>query len=104
MVSFTKSHQQDFDQLMKTKSSWMSFNHFLSTGKILKMFFYFARQTILGILFAMTIDSSILFTIFANIEQKKILAFRYIPSCTSTISAMTLILILTSDNDRNFRI
>jgi hypothetical protein len=65
MVSFTKCHQTDFDQLM-------SFNHFLSTGKILKMFFHFARQNIpnfnlMGILFAMTID-------------------------LSTISAMTLVL------------
>jgi tetratricopeptide (TPR) repeat protein len=64
----------DFDQLVKTKGELMSFNSFLSTSKNRNISVGFARKVIsspdmIGILFVMTIDSSLSSTPFASIAN-----------------------------------
>jgi tetratricopeptide (TPR) repeat protein len=66
--------QADFDQLKKTQGGLLSFNNFLSTSKNRNVSLKFAQRTIatsgfIGILFVMTIDSSISSTPFACIRD-----------------------------------
>jgi tetratricopeptide (TPR) repeat protein len=66
--------EADFNQLMRTKGGLLSFNNFLSTSKIRQVSLKFARETmesseLIGILFVITIDSSVQSTPFANVHN-----------------------------------
>ncbi|CAF3490181.1 unnamed protein product [Rotaria sordida] len=63
----------DFDQMLKTQGGLLSFNNFLSTSMHHQVSLKFARETmessnLVGILFAMKIDPSIVSTPFADIR------------------------------------
>jgi tetratricopeptide (TPR) repeat protein len=64
----------DFEQLKKTKGGLLSFNNFLSTSKKENVALNFARRStlnsdLIGVLFVMTIDSSLSSTPFASIKN-----------------------------------
>ncbi|CAF3059577.1 unnamed protein product [Rotaria sp. Silwood2] len=64
----------DFNQLMKTQGGLLSFNTFLSTSKNQNVSLTFARQSLLnsdliGVLFVMTINPTLLSTPFASIKN-----------------------------------
>jgi tetratricopeptide (TPR) repeat protein len=64
----------DFDQLMKTKGGLMSFNNFLSTSRDQAVSFAFAASNasnpdLIGILFEITVNPSIVSTPFADISD-----------------------------------
>ncbi|CAF3203255.1 unnamed protein product [Rotaria sp. Silwood2] len=66
--------QDDLDRMMKTPGGLLSFNNFLSTSIDRQISLNFARQTtetsnLVGILFVMRIDSSILSTPYANVRD-----------------------------------
>jgi tetratricopeptide (TPR) repeat protein len=66
--------QTDFEQLIKTQGGLLSFNNFLSTSLNCDVSLEFAKQTIqtshlVGVLFVMKIDPSIIATPFANVES-----------------------------------
>ncbi|CAF4001701.1 unnamed protein product [Adineta steineri] len=66
--------QKDFDQLKKMQDGLLSFHNFLFTSKNRDLPLNFARQTVInsdliGILFVMTIDSSLTSTPFVNIRD-----------------------------------
>ncbi len=66
--------QADFNQLQTTQGGLLAFNNFLSTSQDRHVSLEFARRTIntsdkIGILFVMTIDSSISATPFANVKN-----------------------------------
>ncbi|CAF0994842.1 unnamed protein product [Rotaria sordida] len=66
--------QANFDQLNKTKDGLLSFNSFLLTSKDREISFSFINQTIrtsdlVGILFVIKIDPSIVSTPFANVRD-----------------------------------
>ena len=66
--------QTDFDQLKKCQGGLLSFNNFLFTSKNRQVSLESARQTVstsnlIGILFVMKIDPSIVSTPFANIRD-----------------------------------
>jgi tetratricopeptide (TPR) repeat protein len=66
--------QADFNQLQTTQGGLLAFNNFLSTSQDREVSLRFARRTIktsdkIGILFVMTIDSSISATPFANVKD-----------------------------------
>ncbi|CAF0966834.1 unnamed protein product [Rotaria sordida] len=63
----------DFDQMLKTQGGLLSFNNFLSTSMHHQVSLNFARETmessnLVGMLFAMKIDPSIVSTPFADIR------------------------------------
>ncbi|CAF4565023.1 unnamed protein product [Rotaria sp. Silwood1] len=99
--------ETNFDQLNKTKNGLLSFNNFLSTSTDREVSFNFIRQTIrtsdlVGVLFVMKIEPSIVSTPFANVRD--VSYFEEEEILFSIHSIFRIGKIQQMDNDRLWRV